>query len=144
MESSEKLIAAAKAGDEQTVAKLLDEGADITSSIELGITGLHYSAKEGHESVVRTFLEYGIDVNIRPNTGRRCTALIYAAEEGHLSIVQLLLDHGADLNITDTIHNHTAMVWAVRRKCYGMDNKKNYNSIIAELLSRRTPHDHET
>ena len=48
MESREKLIAAAKAGDEQSVAKLLDEGTEIISSIEHGINGLHYAAKEGH------------------------------------------------------------------------------------------------
>ena len=102
------------------------------------------SAKEGHESVVRTFLEYGINVNIRPRTARKCSALIYAAEEGHLTIVQILLDHGADPNIRDHIYKHSAMVVAVKKKCYGMNSKRNYNPIIAELLWRRIPNDQKT
>ena len=82
---------------------------------------------------------------IRPRTARRCTALIYAAEpEGHLTIVQILLDHGADPNIRDHIYKHSAMVVAVRKKCYGMNSKRNYNPIIAELLWRRIPHDQKT
>ena len=36
------------------------------------------------------------------------------------------------------------MVVAVRKKCYGMNSKINYNPSIAELLWRRIPHDQKT
>ena len=129
MESCKRLIAAAKAGDEQSVSKLLDEGTEITSSIEHGINGLHYAAKAGHEGVVRTFLKYGIDVNIRPRTARCCTALIYAAEEGHLATVRVLLNHGADPTIRNNIHQHSAIIWAAN---------KGLVTVVAELLPHVT------
>ena len=60
-----ELLSTAKLGENDSVARLLDEGVEITSKDRYGNTGLHLIAARGHDTVVKTFLNKGIDVNIR-------------------------------------------------------------------------------
>ena len=79
------------------------------------------AAHIGDLASVKTFLEEGVDVNVRDQ--RRQTALHIAAREGHKEVVEFLLDHGADVNAGMNL-NRTAAGLA-------MDNDHN---DIAELL----------
>ncbi|KAL8689163.1 MAG: hypothetical protein Q9218_005100 [Villophora microphyllina] len=54
----------------------------------------HAAARLGLIDIVRVFLEAGVDVNSRDNSG--ATPLIAACRGGHAGIVRLLMDHGAD------------------------------------------------
>ena len=78
-EANKKLIASAKSGDHEGVSRALGEGAEITYRDSNGITGLHYGAYQGHDNVVKTFLEAGIDVNLNSEGRTKWNALIIAA-----------------------------------------------------------------
>ena len=125
----QKLISAAGSGDNQAVEAALVEGAEITSTdctlegME-GDTGLHYSARDGHQSVLLTLLNRGLDENIRGRFQK--TALMCAAEWGNLTCLQTLLDNGALLDLEDE-SGITALMYAAKR---------NYPDITTELLVR--------
>ena len=55
-------IEAVEGGDHEGVSRALGEGAEITCRDRGGDTGLHIGARRGHDSMVKTFLENGIDV----------------------------------------------------------------------------------
>ena len=124
-EANKKLRDAADTGDNQGVEAALEEGAEITSRNSGGDTGLHLSAKRGHQSVVLTLLARGLDPNIR--WWRERTALMMAAKEGHLTCVQTLLEHGALTDLKDE-DGDTALMFAAQ-----------FNSpdIAGELLARQ-------
>ena len=73
---------------------------------------------------MKTFLERGIDVNIRGEY--QWTALINAANRGHLTSLKLLLDADADPDLKSASWN-TALILAA---------KDNYPEIVSELLRR--------
>ena len=60
---NKKLFDAAKSGEHELLSRALGEGAEITYRGDDGDTGLHQGAMLGRDSVVRTFLEAGIDVS---------------------------------------------------------------------------------
>ena len=121
---NEELLSAAMSGEIDSVIKLLDEGAEITSKDSNGDTGLHLSAEQGHHTVLKTFLERGINVNIRGKY--QWTALIKAANYGHLTSLKILLDADADSDLKDR-DGETALILA---------SKKIYPEIVSELLRR--------
>jgi len=49
--------------------------------------------------IVRTFLEAGMDANVRGKSG--LTALMSAADKGNLAALEMLLKHGARIDLTD-------------------------------------------
>ncbi|XP_053377890.1 ankyrin repeat domain-containing protein 16-like isoform X2 [Mercenaria mercenaria] len=62
-----------------------------------GASALHIAAKEGHVSVLRMLLDFGIDSNITDAKER--TALHIAAGAQHADCVCVLLQHGADCRV---------------------------------------------
>jgi len=63
-----------------------------------GVTPLCTAISKGDVAAVRTFLQYGINVNERSNG---LTPLMIAARYNNVEIIQLLLDHGADIKATN-------------------------------------------
>ena len=124
-ERNKKLVAAAESGDNESVTRLLQEGAEITSRDSKGNTGLHISALTGHKDVMETFITHQVDINARGQYQR--TALMRAAVWGKLSCVQLLLAHGADTDLRDE-DGGTALIHAASKSYPDPD-------IIAELLT---------
>jgi len=86
-ELSEALADAARYGEVDECRSYLDQGA-----LADAYDGLLYAAANGHEEIVRLFLEYGADVNKTNEQGS--TAMHWACLNGHANIVQLLLDKG--------------------------------------------------
>ena len=123
---NKKLVEAADSGDNESVTRLLQEGAEITSRDSDGDTGLHLSARNGHMDVLQTFITHKADLNIRDFNQR--TPLINAAAKGQLSCAQLLVAHGADTDLQSG-RGMTALMWGA---------KKNYPEIISALLAHGT------
>ena len=71
-------------------------------------TPLVLAITKGDITVVKKFIEYGVDVNEMTN-GK--TPLMYAARYNELEIVKLLLEKGAKTNIKDSNH-FTALDYA--------------------------------
>ena len=111
------LFGAVKAGDRETVRRLIDAGSDIKERDDLGRTALFWAIREGHggsrESIVSLLIEKG-GVNLceaRTNDGT--TVLMVAALHGHESIARQLLGVvGADrggVHARNT-YGHTALI----------------------------------
>ena len=112
---SDELLAASTAGHGDTVTRLLQEGVSVNSKKRNGnTTGLHISAGEGHEDIVKLFLNHEADVNTRGFKDR--TPLMISSMKGHLTIAKLLLEHGAEVDLQDA-DGDTALIKAASSQC---------------------------
>ena len=76
-------------------------------------TALTWSAEKGHDSLVRTLILQGVNVNYQDaKDGRKRTALHYASASGHLKVVEALLSKGAKIDVEDGDHCTPLMVAA--------------------------------
>jgi hypothetical protein len=105
-------------GDEKTVKRLLEQGADVNAN-DGYLTAL--MAAGGRTKTAKLLLKNGADVNAKTRYG--ITALILAALNGYTETVKLLLKKGADVDATDIVGN-TALDYAL----------KNGHTEIAKLL----------
>jgi ankyrin repeat domain-containing protein 17 len=88
---------ATASGNFETLALLLDAGADIDEeSGEHGDTVLSFAATKGLVEMASFLIEYGANVNVRRALDG-WTPLSVAAAAGHTDMVGLLLAHGADI-----------------------------------------------
>ncbi len=83
---------AARTGDLETVARLLDAGANPNAWPESS-SPLMFAARGGHAAVVALLIQQGALVEQRDGDGER--ALLWAAEAGQTEVVRLLLAAGA-------------------------------------------------
>ena len=66
MDDFNRLIEAAKRGDEEDVISLLQRNSElINQRDELGATALHYAAFGGHRKVAKLLVDRGADINAR-------------------------------------------------------------------------------
>jgi multidrug efflux pump subunit AcrA (membrane-fusion protein) len=86
-----QLTDAARTGDAQRVAELLEEHPDIPMH-RSGRQPLHWAAQGGHIEMTLTLLQYGAEPNVHAENDN--TPLLLAREP---EIVQMLIEHGADL-----------------------------------------------
>jgi len=80
-------------GYRKVVALLLDHGADVHALDNMAMREASFG---GHRKVVALLLDHGADVHARDDE-----ALRSASENGHGDVVALLLDHGADVHACD-------------------------------------------
>ncbi|RDW63668.1 hypothetical protein BP6252_11213 [Coleophoma cylindrospora] len=92
---SKALAAACYKNDRNIIKMLLSHGAKLTSN------ALVNAAASGSEEAVRTFIEFGVDVN-EPSS-RMIHALHAAIFNTQVKVVQILLDHGARMDIIDSV-----------------------------------------
>jgi cytochrome c len=85
---------AAKTGDVDLIAQLLDQGADINEIAGSG-TPLYFAINTQHAEAAELLIERGADVNARSTFG---TPLHAAAAKGMTSMASLLLERGANPN----------------------------------------------
>jgi predicted LPLAT superfamily acyltransferase len=98
-------------GHTQTVAMLLENGADVNAKNNDGKTVLMLASWYGHTETVAMLLEKGADVNAKMKGE---TALHMASFLGHTETVAILLDAGADAN-EKLPFGTTALIWASER-----------------------------
>jgi ankyrin repeat protein len=79
--TSERLLDAASAGDNELVKKLLATGIDVNTAVEDGPTALQLAAENGHNAVVQTLLKNKAAIDEKEENG--WTALHIAAQNGH-------------------------------------------------------------
>jgi ankyrin len=95
---------AARYGESSVVKPLLEHGADLTATDELGWTPLNTAIRFNQTDFVRQLLGKRADTNIDPDFRDKVgqTALHLAARwDRHGEITRLLLDAGADPNTQD-------------------------------------------
>jgi ankyrin repeat protein len=105
MSETEKLRAAAAAGDAAAVTAALAAGADVNGRAEFGDTALNLAAGNGHAAIVAALLDAG--AGIENLGGADKTPLMNAAFAGQAAVVRLLIARGA--RIGDDLLNSLAV-----------------------------------
>ena len=112
---------------------LLDAGADVNATNELGVTPLSLACINGSAPMVDRLLERGADANHALPTG--VTALMTCARTGSVDAVRLLLDRGASVNEQETRWGQTALMWAIA---------ENHPGVVATLVTAGADVDHRS
>ncbi|XP_029653436.1 GA-binding protein subunit beta-1-like [Octopus sinensis] len=120
VELGKQLLDAAKRGDTDEVRTLMSNGAPFTTDW-LGMSPLHFAARNGHFQTADVLLRAGISRDARTKVDR--TPLHVASQEGHVTIVNLLLANSADIEAKDML-KMTPLHWATEKG----------HSTIVELL----------
>lgn len=122
-----KLINAVKAGNANSVRKLLDLGADFNTVShkfrDHRRTALMLASLEGHLEIVDLLLAAG--ANVDDIDEYFYTALMFASARGHLDVVERLLAAGAEVNMVG-ISSRTALDFA---------NDKDHREIEDALIA---------
>lgn len=108
---SDPLTEAAKAGDQATVAALLEQGSDASAAGPDGTAPLHWAVRADSLDTVDLLIAARADVTVVNRYG--VTPLALAAENGNPAIVRSLLSAGADPN-TATEAGETVLMVAAR------------------------------
>jgi hypothetical protein len=96
------LCLAVRAGQEETVYRLLEEGAEVNSlSRDRGNTPLMDAAAENNPRIIRRLLDAGAAPDIRSKNGQ--SALVLAVGQQLTEIAAMLLEAGADPDLKDSL-----------------------------------------
>ena len=92
----------AQGGTVKIAEVLMEHGADVHSLDPWGMTTVVIAARWGSASILRLFLELGVDPNV-PDNADGMTPLSHAmcADEDRSEHIRLLLEHGADPDVPD-------------------------------------------
>ncbi len=103
---------AAKNGDAEVAAMLLDAGAFVEVVTRLGdYRPLHLAARTGSAEVVDLLLSFGADPLAVTSTGG-ATALHFAAVSGNEGSAGALIDRGAPVDARESAMGQTPLMWA--------------------------------
>ena len=91
------LLRAASGGCAETVAFLLEEGAEIEAATPNGSTALLLAAQKGERETVNKLLNSGANPDAKDDKG--WTALMFASYNGNLEIIRSVIDAGAHINM---------------------------------------------
>ncbi|CAL8294459.1 unnamed protein product [Boreogadus saida] len=93
-------MAACSAGDQEEVAVLLRQGADINHANIDGLTALHQACIDENSEMVQFLVESGSDINRGDNEG--WTPLHAAASCGFIQITKYLIEQGAQVGAVNS------------------------------------------
>jgi ankyrin repeat protein len=133
-----QLFAAAKKGDVDVLAALLDEHPEKLNARNKPYehTLLHVAASEGHWSSVDLLLKRGLDVNAREK-GDNTYAMHWAAAGGYLDVVRRLADAGGDVVGHGDDHGLEVIGWA---SCWEGCDDAVHRAVADFLVSRGARH----
>lgn len=90
------IVAAARAGRADEVARLISAGSDPDAQGGNRNTALYQAARQGHIDVVRLLIDAGADVDAVNTFGS--TPLHVASRYGHVDVIRALIEAGADVD----------------------------------------------
>ncbi|MEA2581712.1 MAG: uncharacterized protein QOE83_2604 [Actinomycetota bacterium] len=99
------MMAAAYGGVTEAVVDLIERGAVIDATDQVGYTALMFAAAAGQSGVIKTLIERGANVDVRGKAGE--TPLMLASQSGDQASASVLIDAGADVNARES-HGLTA------------------------------------
>lgn len=105
---------AAHRDDLNNAVLLIEAGADVKASNDLGVQPLWLACVNGSAPMVRVLLGAGADPDAAPSNGE--APLMHAARAGSVDAVKLLLLHGAEVNAKTPLEEQTALMWALAEK----------------------------
>jgi ankyrin repeat protein len=129
----EPLHSAAQAGDVARLRELVTQGHAVNAFDALGLTPLHYAARNGHYDAALFLIQSGADVNAHDERVIGNTPLADIAGDCSLQMARLLLDAGADPTIPGWMQL-TALHRAKDRK--RGDGPKVYELLMSATKSR--------
>ncbi|KAJ7373498.1 hypothetical protein OS493_011095 [Desmophyllum pertusum] len=90
------LHVAALKGQSDTVSYLLNQGADINSREDIGVSAFVFAVDEGHAAAAKVLIERDCDLKLINRQGPSCDVDVFemAASRGLTDVLQLLLDRG--------------------------------------------------
>lgn len=98
-DSSLLLMTAADRGDLDSVAFYIENGVDVNTTTDEGVSPLMYAASNGYFEIAEILVENGAEIDLIPMNG--FTALASACLGNHYDIALFLLQQGADTEIYD-------------------------------------------
>ncbi|KAJ4425808.1 hypothetical protein ANN_27434 [Periplaneta americana] len=110
----EKLIDAAKEGNETAVKVLLLVGTNVSMQNSFGDTPLHWAAREGHVGVARLLINAGAQLMVKAGNNGYTPLHVVGYSENVEAMAKLLVESGADLEAVEK-HKQTPLHWAAGR-----------------------------
>ena len=101
---------AVRAGDADTVRRLLREGANATAANRYGVTPLSLAAQNGDAPLIEALVAAGADVNASLSNGQ--TMLMIASRTGNPAAIKALIAHGAQVDAREQVLGENALIWA--------------------------------
>jgi ankyrin repeat protein len=103
---------AVRAGDRDSVERLLAAGADVNAANRYGVRPLNVALEAGDAALTRRLLEAGADAGAPDRAGE--TPLMVAARVGDPELSKRLLEHGAAVDARDDAFGQTPLMIAAR------------------------------
>ena len=133
-----QIIEAARKGDAQRLARLLNEHPE---TLDLKVPPyaaslLFPAAQSGNIAAVELLLERGLDVNYREKGDNTC-AMHWVAAQGNLEMVRRLADAGGDVIGEGDDHAGGVIGWA---SCWEGCNDDKHRAVVDFLISRGARH----
>ncbi len=101
---------AVRAGNGETVRKLLASGANARAANRYGVTPLQLAAVNGDAAIAKQLLASGADPNAVLPEGE--TVLMTAARTGVPDVLRILIEAGANVHAAEKLYGETALHWA--------------------------------
>jgi ankyrin repeat protein len=101
-----------RAGDRDSVERLLAAGADVNVANRYGVRPLHVALEAGDAVLTRRLLEAGADAEAPDRAGE--APLLIAARVGDAELARALLAHGAAVDARDESFGQTPLMIAAR------------------------------
>ncbi len=103
------LLLCSQLGRFEIMRFLVEQGAKITATDQLGWTALHHAARTKHHSMIKYLIEKKLNINAKSTVG--ITPLMCAANSD-IETISLLLQHHADINAQDN-NGETTLIYAL-------------------------------
>jgi len=106
---AENLLDATNEGNLEKVTRMVEEGANVHITNDMGLTPLHFAAIRGYKDIAEFLILKGADINSQTDTGD--SPLMWAAKREKSDLVELIVQKGATVDLKDN-NGRTPLAWA--------------------------------
>ena len=111
-ELNQELLTRARIGTTESIQKLIEDGADLTTINEKGASALLIATQENNIATAKALLEAGADLNQQDQL--QDSPFLYAGAEGRFEILTLMLDKKPNYNLLNR-YGGTALIPAAEK-----------------------------